>query len=93
MTAILVPQARTALSPEWEHGFDEEFTDLVTGDPDLVRAEFDALIDACWSEPPPEPGLPASRSDSPPADQPAVNAAPSRDDANGDPAGGWRPPP
>jgi hypothetical protein len=34
----------TALSPEWDHWFDEAFAELISGDDDLVRAEFDALI-------------------------------------------------
>jgi hypothetical protein len=33
-----------ALSPEWDHWFDEAFADLVTGDDDLVQAEFAAII-------------------------------------------------
>ena len=45
----------TALSPEWDRGFDEAFTDLITSDADLVRAEFDALIAACWPSPPAPP--------------------------------------
>jgi hypothetical protein len=52
-------QAGTALSPEWDRGFDEAFADLVSGDPDLVRAEFDALIGAVWQEPPTPPAPPA----------------------------------
>ena len=47
-----VAQAGTALSPEWDRGFDEAFTELVCGDPDLVRAEFDALIGASFDNPP-----------------------------------------
>ncbi len=43
----------TALSPEWDRWFDEEFTNLVSRDEDLVRAEFDALIGAAWHTPPP----------------------------------------
>jgi len=49
----------TALSPEWDRGFDEAFTELISGDPDLVRAEFDALISAGFDEPPPPPASPA----------------------------------
>jgi hypothetical protein len=93
MTATLAPQARTALSPEWEHGFDDEFAAIVTGDPELVQAEFDALIDACWSEPPDEPGPGAARSDSPPVEPPAATAESSPSgDASGDPVDN-RPPP
>lgn len=47
------------LNPEWDHWFDEAFTDLVTGDDDLVRAEFAALIEAGWTrESPPAPRHP-----------------------------------
>jgi hypothetical protein len=35
-----------ALSPEWDRWFDEAFTDLVTSDRDLLRAEFAAMVDA-----------------------------------------------
>jgi len=56
----------TALSPEWDRGFDEAFTELVSNDADLVRAEFDALIAACWNEPP----APPAPSTSPPASSP-----------------------
>ncbi|WP_221320904.1 hypothetical protein [Actinoplanes sp. L3-i22] len=59
MTSNLVAQAGTALSPEWDRGFDEAFTELICGDPDLVRAEFDALIGASFDEPPPPPAPPA----------------------------------
>jgi hypothetical protein len=41
----------------------EVFIDLVVGDDDLVRAEFDALIAACWEspcEPPPDKSSPPS---------------------------------
>ena len=41
----------TALSPEWDRGFDAAFTELVSGDPELVRDEFDALIAAEWPAP------------------------------------------
>ncbi|MFY1671002.1 hypothetical protein ACN27G_13685 [Plantactinospora sp. WMMB334] len=33
----------------------EAFVELVQHDDDLMRAEFEALIDACWHEPPPPP--------------------------------------
>lgn len=64
-------QAGTALSPEWDRGFDEEFTELISGDPDLVRGEFDALIGANFTEPPTPPGPP-----SPPAPSSAAQPAP-----------------
>jgi len=59
MTSMYAAQARTALSPEWDRGFDEVFTELVTSDPDLVRDEFDALVGANWNEPPEPPAPPA----------------------------------
>ncbi len=65
MTSTFAPQARTALSPEWDRGFDEAFTELVTSDPDWVRDEFDALIGANRDEPPGPPAPPA-----PPTSQP-----------------------
>ena len=65
MTSNPMAQANTALSPEWDRGFDEAFTDLISSDDDLVRAEFDALINASW--PPPAPPAP-SHADSPPGD-------------------------
>jgi hypothetical protein len=66
MTSNPTAQAGTALSPEWDRGFDEAFTELISADPDLVRAEFDALIGANFGEPPAPPTPPA-----PPAGQPA----------------------
>ena len=58
-------QARTALSPEWDRGFDEAFSELVTSDPDWVRDEFDELIGANWTEPPEPPAPPAPSADRP----------------------------
>jgi len=66
VTSILTAQAGTALSPEWDHGFDEAFTDLVTSDPDLLHDEFDAIIGANFGEPP-APPAPAAPSDARPA--------------------------
>jgi len=37
-----------SLNPEWDHWFDEAFTDLVTGDDDLVQAEFAEMMEATW---------------------------------------------
>lgn len=51
-------QARTGLSPEWDRGFGDAFTDLVCNDDEPVRAEFDALIRACRR--PPAPPAPAA---------------------------------
>jgi hypothetical protein len=68
MTSTVRAQAGTALSPEWDHGFDEAFTDLVTSDPDWVQDEFDALISASWNQPPetPAPPAPADAEPAPP---------------------------
>lgn len=66
MTSNLVARAGTALSPEWDHGFDEAFAELISNDPDLVRAEFDALIAAGFDQPPTPPTPPAP-SAAPPA--------------------------
>jgi hypothetical protein len=38
----------TGLSPEWDRRYDEVFTDLISHDDDLVRAEFTGLTQACW---------------------------------------------
>jgi hypothetical protein len=72
MTNTFAVQARTALSPEWDRGFDEAFTDLVTSDPDLVQDEFDALIGANWNEPPepPTPPSPPTGRPDPPQSRP-----------------------
>jgi hypothetical protein len=66
MTSIPTAQAGTALSPEWDRGFDEAFTELISSDPDLVRAEFDALIGASFNEPPPPPPAPSAAQPAPP---------------------------
>ncbi len=58
MANLPAVQARTGLSPEWDRGFDDAFTDLVCSDEELVRAEFDALIRASWR--PPAPPAPAA---------------------------------
>jgi hypothetical protein len=36
----------TGLSPEWDRWFDEAFTDLISSDDELVRAEFEGLVGA-----------------------------------------------
>lgn len=47
---------------------DEEFLSLLCEDEELVRAEFDAIIEANWGEPP-----------LPPAPRPPVPSTPYRD--------------
>ncbi len=76
MTSDPVAQAGTALSPEWDRGFDEAFTELICGDPDLVRAEFDALIGASFDEPPPPPTPPAPSTAQPAPSHPQPDALP-----------------
>ena|SRR5438477_6739337 len=83
MTSNPVAQASTALSPEWDHGFDELFTELICGDPDLVRAEFDALIGASFDDPPPPPLPPAPSAARPAPSEPQPDRSPTpaaRDD-------------
>lgn len=65
MTNSFAAQARTMLSPEWDHGFDEAFTELISSDADWVSDEFDALIGANFNDPPEPPAAPA-----PPTGQP-----------------------
>jgi len=98
MTNTLVAYARTALSPEWDYGFDEAFTELVTADPDWVRDEFDALVGANFTEPPEPPAPPA-----PPAGRPEpppsssgngkTTPAPTTDQIPADPVTKQRSPP
>lgn len=84
MTSAYAPQARTALSPEWDHGFDEAFTDLITADPDLVRGEFDALIGANFTDPPEPPTPPVAPARSPEPPPPSVGNGPTRTDQSAD---------
>ena len=90
MISSPVVMAGTALSPEWDRGFDEVFTDLVTSDPDLVAAEFDALIGAGFDEPPTPPALPAA-----PGGEPGEAQTPAADPGHPPDAAGPapRPPP
>jgi len=80
MTGMTVVAASTALSPEWDRWFDEQFTDLVTADDDLVRTEFDALVDASWSTPPPAPPAPPAAAPAPDERGSAARADPLPDD-------------
>ncbi|MEU4221207.1 hypothetical protein [Actinoplanes sp. NPDC026623] len=54
-------QDRTGLPPEWDRWFDEEFTDLIASDEDLLRAEFDDFISSSWPQPPTRTSPPAPR--------------------------------
>ena len=96
VTGTFVVRARTGLSPEWDRGFDEEFAELISSDPDLVQAEFDALIGACWTEPPPvePPASPATRPPPlPPPPDPAPSAARPPDEVPDQAGGRQRSPP
>jgi len=53
MNGLVTVSTSTGLSPEWDRWFDEAFTDLITGDEELLRAEFDDLIASGWESPPP----------------------------------------
>ena len=48
----------TSLAPGRVREIREQFVDLVCADPDLMRAEFDAIIEAAWGgdESPPQTG-------------------------------------
>jgi hypothetical protein len=94
MIGVVTASASTGLSPEWDRWFDEAFTDLITGDEELLRAEFDDLIASSWQSPPPPPASPPSSSG---GESAAEN---SRDDLPGnaaqpepDPGRASRPPP
>jgi hypothetical protein len=76
MTSNPVAQAGTALSPQWDRGFDEAFAELICGDPDLVRAEFDALIGAGFNEPPTPPAPPAPSAARPAPSHPQLDPSP-----------------
>ncbi|WP_250036656.1 hypothetical protein [Paractinoplanes maris] len=92
----LVVRARTALSPEWDRGFDEAFAELVSSDPDLVQAEFDELIAASWpdSSGPAPPPAPSSDSASLPGGAAAPAAVTPPDEPTADPlTDRQRPPP
>ncbi|SDT74755.1 hypothetical protein [Actinoplanes derwentensis] len=89
MNSTFAIQAKTALSPEWDHGFDEAFTDLIASDPDLVQGEFDALIGANFTEPP-EPPVPPAQ---PTGDGRPQPPRPRPEDAKDAPAGTTDPAP
>jgi hypothetical protein len=72
-------QPNTALSPEWDRWFDETFTDLISSDDELTRAEFDALITAAW----PMPAPPAPSDTAAPTTDPEASDCRAR---GGDPA-------
>jgi hypothetical protein len=71
-------QARTGLSPEWDRWFDEQFTDILASDEELLRAEFDDLISSSWPRLPSRPSPPsaAPRDPTPPPDDAAPTASP-----------------
>ena len=96
MTSLPTAQRSTGLSPEWDRWFDEAFTDLITQDEELVRQEFDALIDGSWRHPsPPPPSAPPAPSTAIPADAESTEGrSEQRDMPHIDtPSGQPRPPP
>jgi hypothetical protein len=76
MTINPTAQAGTALSPEWDRGFDEAFTELISSDPNWVRAEFDALVEATFNGPPTPPAPPAPPAAGPEGPQPEPTLGP-----------------
>jgi len=89
----LVVELRTALSPEWDRWFDEQFTDLIAGDEELLRSEFDDLISSGWSEPPPPHSPSAPPGTEPPEPGPPRNGAGSPLDPGPADQPSTRPPP
>lgn len=57
---------------------DDAFLDLIYGDEEFLRAEFDALISASWDPPPPRPPALPEPADRPPGwpAAPTPDAAP-----------------
>jgi hypothetical protein len=51
---------------------DEQFLDLICNDPDLLAAEFDAIIAAEWPQPPPDRPARGAASGHPGMAQPAA---------------------
>jgi hypothetical protein len=41
------------MAPVQQSAEQAEFLAVICADPDLLRAEFEAIIDACWEQPPP----------------------------------------
>src|SRR5690348_16665054 len=50
---------RPAAQPRRADRYDDEFVDLMCQDDELVRAEFEALVAACWDLAPPPARPPA----------------------------------
>jgi hypothetical protein len=97
-SSVPTAHSSTGLSPEWDHWFDEAFTDLITQDEELVRQEFDALIGASWhrpSPPSPPPSAPPAPSTAYPADAESTERRPEQRDIphTDTPSGQPRPPP
>ena len=87
-------QAKTGLSPEWDRWFDEVFTDLISNDDDLVREEFDALVNASWPKYPPPAPPPAASPATAPDPQPERRPSPEfRNAGQTDTTSEPRPPP
>jgi len=67
---------RPAARPGRADRLDDEFVDLICEDDELVRAEFDALVAACWdlTPPPARPPAPSRPARQPPG-WPVVSAS------------------
>lgn len=64
MLAVVAAQADASAMQSAVRGVDEEFLELICADEELLRAEFDAIIDQEWLSRPP------------PADPPAASPGP-----------------
>ena len=90
MIGVVTASASTGLSPEWDRWFDEAFTELITGDEEFLRTEFDELIASGWRSTP-SPSR-SSSGESPPDGSP-VDPPEDIGGSGGDPERPSRPPP
>jgi hypothetical protein len=65
-TAIATGPTASGTVPDAARQIDDEFLALVYADPALLRAEFDAIIAAAWSSPPPPDHTPPADAEPPP---------------------------
>lgn len=59
-------EAAALLTTETDRALHDAFLDLLCEDQDLVDAEFNELIAASWTPPPPAPQAPSEPADRPP---------------------------
>jgi len=69
---------------------EDELLDLVLSDPELLRAEFEAIIAASWPDPPnpPPPTRPAPPAEAPNPSEPGTRRSPLSRSGPGDPRPG-----